>query len=262
MNTWNTPAANGQPTIRRRMHTSKDRAAMFRPVRRRSLVDQITDHLRRRIVSGELGFGRPLPPIRKLAGLYGVSLATMQTSVHALAALGLVRISHGIGTYVTRPASHAAVLDHAWRGATTAELALIRAAIDELLPPMVARRLRRHPGRRPLPAAVSEIKFLAMERSANRQEASAETFVRADLAFHLTIAACLPDFEATASVVDQVARLLEPQLRAAAATHAADARLDAAHHLLADAILDGNTLSAARLGRAIARRERRALAVR
>ena len=64
------------------------------------LYRQLADHLRRRIA--DEGLTR-LPSQRTLEQEYGVSLPTVQAAVELLIADGLVRVSPGKGTFVTRP---------------------------------------------------------------------------------------------------------------------------------------------------------------
>jgi DNA-binding FadR family transcriptional regulator len=233
-------------------------AALFTRRRRTSLMRNVTDHLRRQIVSGELRPGRPLPSMRHLAEMYGVSVTTMQGALHALAALGFVRISHGVGVYVSRPRSVATALVFATLEATPFELATIRATIDERMPVLAARGARSARGGR-LPRTVQDLTFFAGERSFSRLYVSAETFVRADLAFHAAIVASVTATQISGSIYEQIGRRLMPGLTAAAAELASDNGLDQAHRALAAAITEGATLAAARLASAIARREADAL---
>jgi DNA-binding FadR family transcriptional regulator len=136
----------------------------------------VTDHLRRRIVSGDLGAGRPLPSMRHLAEMYGVSVSTMQGALHALAALGFVQISHGVGTSVSRPRSIATTLVFACLEASPFELAAIRATIDERMPVVAARLVKDTRGGR-LPRGLQDLTFLAGDRSHSRLEPTAEAFV-------------------------------------------------------------------------------------
>jgi DNA-binding GntR family transcriptional regulator len=117
------------------LKTTWAQVANFQPQRRIALVAEVADHLRRRIVSGELAFGWRLPSITTKARLDGVSPATMHAAVHIVASLGLLRIRHGVGVFVERPRSAAAQLNHAWMHASPAELGLLRAAIDANAPP-------------------------------------------------------------------------------------------------------------------------------
>ena len=76
----------------------------FHKVERGRVADRIFDDLRNQILRGALPDGSRLPPERSLAERYGVSGATVRESVRALAAMGLVSVRHGSGTYVTASA--------------------------------------------------------------------------------------------------------------------------------------------------------------
>jgi GntR family transcriptional regulator, transcriptional repressor for pyruvate dehydrogenase complex len=73
----------------------------FRKLERGRIADQIVEDLRRQILQGALPDGTRLPAERELAERYRVSGATIREAVCALAAVGLVDIRHGSGTYVT-----------------------------------------------------------------------------------------------------------------------------------------------------------------
>jgi DNA-binding FadR family transcriptional regulator len=229
-------------------------AALFTRRRRHTLVADVADDLRRRIVSGDLSIGRQLPAIRRLARLYGVSQPTMWAALRALESVGYLSITHGVGTFVAKPRDSSRVLVYAWKEATDAELAAMRAAIDEVAP-VLAARTARAAGPRRLPRAVADLPFLAGERSSSRLWAMAEGFVRADLAFHRTILTAAHGSEASASLFEEIGRRLQPRLTHAAGIQARDEGLDQAHLALASAIREGHMRAAARLGSAIARRE-------
>ena len=229
-------------------------AARFTPRRRRSVTRDITDHLRRQIVAGELIRDQPLPSMRHLAEMYGVSLPTMQCALHALASMGFVSISHGVGVFVSRPRSPATALVYACQEATPSELAGIRAMIDERAAALAASAVGDADDAL-LPGPLRDLRFLAAERSSSRSGVPAEAFVAADLRFHRAIVSSVRGAEVSASLYDQVGRRLMPRLVAAAAADARDERLDDAHAALAAAIIDGLEPSAARLASAIARSE-------
>jgi DNA-binding FadR family transcriptional regulator len=231
-------------------------AALFTPRHRHRLVRDVADHLRRRIVSGDLPVGHPLPAMRRLARLYGVSLPTLHAALHTLESVGFVRITHGVGTFVTQPRSASRQLVYAWQEATPFELATMRAAIDERMPVVAAHVVRAAAGRA-LPMAVRDLQFFANERSMNRIGVAAESFIAADLTFHTAVLATARGIEVSASLYGQIAGRLKPHLLSAAARQALDPGLDAAHVALAGAIVDANVLAVARLARGIARREAR-----
>jgi DNA-binding GntR family transcriptional regulator len=69
------------------------------PLRRLSVVDELTTDLRHRILDGELAAGRPLREI-ELATDYDVSRHTLRAALRSLAAEGLVRIEPNRGAAV------------------------------------------------------------------------------------------------------------------------------------------------------------------
>lgn len=239
------------------MHTQWPEAALFRPSRRVSLAQQITDQLRRRIVSGDLPVGRTLPSVRKLAHLYGVSVPTVESALHALATLGYVRVSRGVGTFVAVPRDQTALLNYVWRSASSHELAIVRAAIDERAAPIVAGRIRSAPMVR-MPRTLHDINFMVHERSTHRS-GDPESFVRADVRFHETILRSVRGVEIGATLYERIARRLWPELMGVADLQAADSTLDEMHLRLSSAVLNGDTRSAARLARGIAIAERRSM---
>lgn len=165
-------------------------------------------------MTGDLPVDSRLPSMEKLAAWYGVSLPTVQASIHVLRAIGLVRVMPGVGTFVTRPREHGAALNHAWLRASPNELALIRFAIDSHLPAVVARSIGMADSDR-VPRHVADLPFLAMERSITRH-GWPETYVRADVAFHRSIAAAVPGAEITAAMYERLVDRMTPVLRAAA----------------------------------------------
>ena len=231
-------------------------ARIFRARPREPVAQDIADALRRRIVTGDLPADHRLPSMQKLAAWYGVSLPTMQASLHILRAIGLIRVMPGVGTFVTRPRQHGAALNHAWLRASPGELGLMRYAIDSQLPIVVARNIRAS-DRNLLPRNVAALPFLAMERSIARHSWP-ETYVTADIAFHRSVAAALPGAEIMATVYQRVADRLKPSLLAAVGGQR-HADLSALHVAMAQAIHDGRPQTAARLARSVARHELTAL---
>lgn len=237
------------------LHTQWHEAANFRRRDRQSLAQCIADDIRRRIVTGDLPVGRRLPSIQKLARLLGVSAPTAQAAVHILVALGFVRVSRGNGTYVRSLPNDSASLIHALMHASPLELAAMRDAIDERAASLAATaaaiaRNRHTRASKPL----GELSFLAGERAARRWS-YADTFLRADLAFHAAIVRSASGMEATHEIYQAIGRRLEPAMLPGAGLLAGDRQLDERHSALAAAILDGNAVAAARLAYTIARRE-------
>jgi GntR family transcriptional regulator, transcriptional repressor for pyruvate dehydrogenase complex len=83
------------------MAESGDERRAYRRIDRVRVADQILEDLRERILRGELPHGSRFPAERDLAERYGVSTGTVREAVRALAAMGLVRVRHGSGSFVT-----------------------------------------------------------------------------------------------------------------------------------------------------------------
>lgn len=75
---------------------------MFSPVRRQEskLPSRIVDQIRALIVERRLKEGDRLPPEGELARLLGVSRPSLREALKTLAAVGLVEIRHGQGTFI------------------------------------------------------------------------------------------------------------------------------------------------------------------
>lgn len=64
------------------------------------LSEAISERIIRLISDGVLKPGDSLPPQRQLAAQLGVSLACLREALHALAAVGVIEVKHGRGTFV------------------------------------------------------------------------------------------------------------------------------------------------------------------
>ena len=228
---------------------------IHRPPKRTALAQSIADAIRRRIVTGDIPTHSRLPSVVKLASLYRVSVPTAQAAVHILRAIGFVRVSPGVGTFVNGPRVGIGALHHAWLSMTLSELAMMRCTIDQRLPIAVAQQVARSPDA-PLPESLSLMSYLARERLHARHEWP-EVFVRTDLRFHQAMASALTGAEVTGAVYGMVSKRMTPALIAAAKAQASDADLDRLHTALADAIVDGLPVATARIARNVAQRELR-----
>jgi GntR family transcriptional repressor for pyruvate dehydrogenase complex len=63
------------------------------------LTEQVIEHIRRSIAERALRPGDRLPPERELAAQLGISRATLRTGIGYLAAIGILRIRTGVGTF-------------------------------------------------------------------------------------------------------------------------------------------------------------------
>ena len=61
---------------------------------------QVVDHVRSLIENGTLQPGDKIPPERELARSLKISRASLRTGIGYLAAMGVMKIRHGVGTFV------------------------------------------------------------------------------------------------------------------------------------------------------------------
>lgn len=73
--------------------------------REASLADRVTEQIERLIVERYFGPGSRLPSVRDLAERFGVSRTVIREAVRALAAKGLLEVSHGRSTIVRSPSA-------------------------------------------------------------------------------------------------------------------------------------------------------------
>jgi GntR family transcriptional regulator len=78
------------------------------PQDRRPIYQQIADGIRTLIAGGQLGEGKPLPPVRQLAADLGVNLNTIAAAYRELRNDGLIALKHGSGATVASrtPGNH------------------------------------------------------------------------------------------------------------------------------------------------------------
>lgn len=81
--------------------------APVQPVRKKSLVELLTDRLREQILSGRYRAGSTLPPERELADSLRVNRTSLKHALMKLEQLGLIAIRHGIGSVVLDPTESA-----------------------------------------------------------------------------------------------------------------------------------------------------------
>jgi GntR family transcriptional regulator, transcriptional repressor for pyruvate dehydrogenase complex len=64
------------------------------------LAMQVVNHIRERIEDGTLQPGDQIPPERELARKLKISRASLRTGIGYLAAMGVMKVRHGVGTFV------------------------------------------------------------------------------------------------------------------------------------------------------------------
>lgn len=88
------------------------RWAFVQPVRRQTLIGQITDQLRAEILSGHWPIGARIPTESELSELTGASRNTIREAVQALVHAGMLERRQGSGTYVLSLGGGSALSDY------------------------------------------------------------------------------------------------------------------------------------------------------
>ncbi|HRO30670.1 FadR/GntR family transcriptional regulator [Citricoccus sp.] len=154
-----------------------------------SRTEVLVDHLRRRIVSGELAVGHKLPSENQLVAEHGVSRTVVREAMTRLQAEGLVHTRRGSGSFVLTPPSGAGVgaqVPHEVPASTLAErLDLIdyRVAIESEAAALAAARRSGESA-----DAVTRAERAFAERARAGIPAQPAELLALDFAFHRSVA--------------------------------------------------------------------------
>jgi GntR family transcriptional repressor for pyruvate dehydrogenase complex len=147
-----------------------------------TLVDHVTQQLRRMILDGEIAPGEYLPSRKELADQFGVGLSTVHEAVQALTAVGMLESRAGKGTWVRDDALDTLIplhmVKHRLGDLNARRLYEARAVIEVGLAELAAQRAT--------PQEMTQIWETLQAMQAAGQDDQA--FVEADLAFHLAVA--------------------------------------------------------------------------
>ena len=147
-----------------------------------TLVDNVSDEIRRMILDGEIEPGEFLPTRKELAADFGVGLSTIQEAIQALSAVGMLASRPGKGTWVRKDALDGLVHPETVRkrlGELNADKVYeARRVIEIALTEMAARRAT--------PDDIQTI-WAALDRMEDTIEDD-QAFIAADLDFHLAVA--------------------------------------------------------------------------
>jgi GntR family transcriptional repressor for pyruvate dehydrogenase complex len=193
----------------------------------------VAEAIKARIAAGDWMVGQRLPSISQLAQEFGVGIGSIREAVKVLASLGIIRIEHGRGMFVTSvqidPYEH---FQDVGAGSVLA-LCEARRILEPELAAFAAER-----GTEGDLQAIRE-QALAMERLA----AAGEDFAEPDLQFHRQIALAAHN-PVLARMMDGVNDLLMESRKITATQPSSTPRAVRYHLLIADAICARDPLQA------------------
>lgn len=175
---------------------------------RRALADELVETLIQELVAGVYVPGAALPSEAELAARFEMSRLTVREAIKQLASRNVVRVQHGVGTFV-RPVSDWSPMDPALLSARSAiaggtfgisgKLLEVRAIVEPGCAEIAA-RLRTEEDLECLKQAVTR-----MRRAA--QEDDLEAFVAADMEFHQAVASASGNIF-LAALLEPIAQLM------------------------------------------------------
>ena len=202
---------------------------MYQPIQSERLYERIVDQIERRIVAGDLKIGDQLPAERELAEQFAVSRTAVREAIKALREKGLVEIRLGRGTFVTSGAA----------GAVRRSLGLLLKTengfvnleeVREILEPEIAALAA---------TRISEEYITAMTEAIETMDTAldnVETFVEADLDFHLALAEATQN-PIIPSLMDSIIDLLREQRKRTGNVEGGLARGQYHHKKILDAVI-------------------------
>ncbi|GAB4543779.1 MAG: FadR/GntR family transcriptional regulator [Anaerolineae bacterium] len=157
----------------------------FPTIERPSVAQEVIENIKHALIRGELRAGQRLPSETALAQQMGVSRGSVREAMKVLAALGVVRIRQGDGTYlvdtpsstVLSPLVFAVLLD----SGTNSELFELRVLLQTDYCELAARKATEDDWARIEQAAK------ALEDYADNPDPDTDTLVQLDLGFHFAV---------------------------------------------------------------------------
>lgn len=110
------------------------------PVRRTSLIAQVTEQLRAEIRSGRWAVGSRIPTEPELTELTGTGRNTVREAVQALVHAGMLERRQGSGTYVISTSNLGGTLSQYFADAQERDILELRRALDTTAAALAARR--------------------------------------------------------------------------------------------------------------------------
>ncbi|WP_072687880.1 FadR/GntR family transcriptional regulator [Rhodococcus marinonascens] len=150
-----------------------------KPVRRASLISQVTDQLRDDIHNGNWAVGEKIPTETALCELTGAGRNTVREAVQALVHAGMLERRQGSGTYVIATSDVGGTLGKYFSGAHERDVTELRQALDVTAAALAARRRT--------PDDVNRLEELSDERYSRWTESDTRAAIAADIALHRAV---------------------------------------------------------------------------
>ncbi|MGQ4599233.1 FCD domain-containing protein [Nocardia sp. R6R-6] len=209
----------------------------MQPVRRTSLIAQVTEQLRAEIRSGRWPIGSRIPTEPELTELTGTGRNTVREAVQALVHAGMLERRQGSGTYVIAASDLGGTLGKYFADAADRDVLELRLALDTTAAALAARRRD--------DTDIANLLRLLAERNKegrNKEDNDDQAAIEADVRLHRAIvvashnAVYLEFYDSLLPIIEQVIRTQSAKFD--------DSRPEE-HTALVHAVIDGDAERAA-----------------
>lgn len=203
--------------------------ADVQPVRRTSLIAQVTEQLRAEIRSGRWPVGQRIPTEPELTELTGTGRNTVREGVQALVHAGMLERRQGSGTYVIATSEVGGTLAKYFADAEERDILELRQALDTTAAGLAARRRD--------DTDIANLRRLLAERSNRNWTEPDPVAIAADVELHRAIvvashnAVYLEFYDSLLPIIEHVIH---------ARTARSDDAYDTEHADLVQAVIDGD----------------------
>ncbi len=151
------------------------------PLQRHSLADAVVSKLQQRLSLGEYQPGEKLPSEPELMQQFGVGRSTIREAIRILSNNGLLSVRQGSGTFVEQQTGITEPLSVRLKRADAKDLDEVR----QMLEMKIAEKAALHRSKKD----IEKMKMLLKTREAAAKAGLTEEAIRADIQFHVAIAA-------------------------------------------------------------------------
>lgn len=149
-------------------------------VEKKTLADEVSEQIQKRIVSGEMSVGSKLPTEKELSDMYGVGRSTIREAVSVLSNIGLLRVMQGKGTFVVSQYATNEPIAQRLKRAQSCDLDEIRQILEMKIAEKAARKRTK--------ADIANIEMRLEEIAKANKTSDLEKSIDADIKFHTAIA--------------------------------------------------------------------------
>lgn len=149
-------------------------------VEKKSLADEVSGLIQKRISSGEMPVGTKLPTEKELSDMYGVGRSTVREAVSVLSNIGLLRVMQGKGTFVVSQYATNEPIAQRLKRAQSCDLDEIRQILEMKIAEKAAQKRTK--------ADIKNIEARLAEIAEANESGDLEKCIDADIKFHTAIA--------------------------------------------------------------------------